>query len=112
MLILKAKSGALWAARAVGEGIELHHISGPSGLHESGTAIISTASWTVGEIFTEVFEPEGEVGALTRAVLAYRDAFLRDVGLNDDDAPVESYEPFRRMVALAEAIAPSSPPQG
>ena len=79
---------------------------------KNSRSIISTASWTVGEIFTEVFEPEGEVGALTRAVLAYRDAFLRDVGLNDDDAPVESYEPFRRMVALAEAIAPSSPPQG
>ena len=115
MLILKASDRALYVMRGEGELVRVTAINGaPPHLGQfrsSKTALVLGENPVVKSgpeplDIVEILEPEGEAGALTRAVLEFRDAFVRDAGL-EGDTP-ESYTPFQRMVALAEAIAESS----
>lgn len=117
MLILKSRDGSLYALR--GEGPQTRLVAIPP----SGISIIQTPGFysprstgvhptpIPGDMLdcVEALEPEGEAGALTRAVLEYRDA--REAALMDGrrdydvQAPVRLYMAEEKIIALAEAIA-------
>ena len=131
MLILKARDGTLYAIRAEEKRYRLSKIHGPgreiSGRHDPHEPL-APGVYPVGVpehpkmTAVEAYEPEGEAGALTRAVLEYRDALEAErqrfagflsgdradhPGLEDGLRLVKIVE---RMIALAEAIAETGAP--